>query len=204
MSINPEDTPLGYVNDKPDQNPPLSRFPVKMKGLRLRLPEELRAKLKEPLGELLTGDEEEILRKVRLLIRKEKPARIVSVGDSVSRLLLENKIETDLIIIDWREKRRPCRDPLQPPVRHIFKMANKPGYLEGHVWSVVREALKKGDSAIIVEGEEDLLVLPVAVQAPPGTLIFYGQPGVGVVAIKVTEKFKHFLETEILNRFIIE
>lgn len=175
-----------------------------MKSLRLRLPEELRAKLKEPLGKLLTGDEEEILRGIRSLIEEENPVRVVSVGDRVSRLLLEHGVKTDLIIIDWREERKPCRDPLQPTAKHIFKAANKPGYLEGYVWAIIGEALEKGDSALIVDGEEDLIVLPVAVQAPLGTLIFYGQPGVGVVAIKVTEEFKRFIETEILGKFIIE
>jgi uncharacterized protein (UPF0218 family) len=175
-----------------------------MGSLRLRLPEDLRARLREPLGELIAGSQDEVAGRIRSLIMDEKPLIVVAVGDRVSRFLLEHGFDVDLIIIDWREGRRPCRDPLQPSARHIFKVSNRPGCLEAGAWNAVGEALKRSGSAIIVDGEEDLLVLAAAVQAPPGTLIFYGQPAAGVVAVRVTEELKNFLEAEILSRFIAE
>ncbi|MEM2122036.1 MAG: DUF359 domain-containing protein [Candidatus Bathyarchaeia archaeon] len=157
-----------------------------------------------PLGELIPGSGDEVVERIRLLINKGKPSRVVSVGDRVSRLLLEHSVAVDLIIIDWREGRRPCIDPLEPSRRHIFRAANRPGYLEAGAWNAVGEALMKKDSAVIVDGEEDLLVLAVAVQAPPDTLIFYGQPTAGVVAVKVSEELKSLLKEEILKRFMVE
>jgi hypothetical protein len=38
---------------------------------------------------------------------------------------------------------------------------------------------------ILVKGEEDLAVIPAAILAPPGSLVFYGQPGEGVVICEV-------------------
>lgn len=174
-----------------------------MRGFRLRLPEDLRARLREPLGELITGSRDKVIGRIRSLV-EDKPPRVVSVGDRVSRLLMEHGVHVDLIIIDWREGRKPCIDPLQPRSKRIFKVSNRPGCLEAGAWKAVGEALRRGSSAVIVDGEEDLLVLAAAVQAPQDTLIFYGQPGVGVVAVKVTGELKHFLEGEILSKFIVE
>ncbi len=55
-------------------------------------------------------------------------------------------------------------------------------------------------NVIVVDGEEDLAVLPVVLLAPLGTNVFYGQRNEGAVYIKVTEeKKKRFLE--ILAKF---
>jgi len=42
--------------------------------------------------------------------------------------------------------------------------------------------------AIIVEGEEDLLVLPLMADMPLGSVIIYGQPNEGLVIITITEE----------------
>jgi uncharacterized protein (UPF0218 family) len=44
---------------------------------------------------------------------------------------------------------------------------------------------------IIVTGEEDLLVLPVAIYAPDNSVIFYGQPNEGLVMVLVTEEIRN-------------
>ncbi|HYB92666.1 MAG TPA: DUF359 domain-containing protein [archaeon] len=40
----------------------------------------------------------------------------------------------------------------------------------------------------MVKGEEDLLALPAAINAPENSLIAYGQPNKGVVLVRVTKK----------------
>ena len=40
---------------------------------------------------------------------------------------------------------------------------------------------------VVVDGEEDLLVLVAVLYAPVGGLVVYGQPGEGVVVVRVTE-----------------
>jgi hypothetical protein len=52
---------------------------------------------------------------------------------------------------------------------------------------------------IIVEGEEDLAVIPLICLLPENSLVVYGQPDEGVVAIRVTED-KKILIHDILGR----
>jgi uncharacterized protein (UPF0218 family) len=40
---------------------------------------------------------------------------------------------------------------------------------------------------VVVDGEEDLLVLVAVLYAPVGGLVVYGQPGEGVVVVRVTD-----------------
>jgi uncharacterized protein (UPF0218 family) len=51
----------------------------------------------------------------------------------------------------------------------------------------IMRALKKR-LAVVVEGEEDLLVLPLMVVIPAGSVIIYGQPREGLVVVTVTEE----------------
>jgi len=175
-----------------------------MKWLRLKLPEKLRRKLKKPLGELISGSNNHIYLKILSLIDKYKPVKLVSVGDRVSYFLFTHGIKTDVIIIDNREKRRPCTSSLGSVSKNIIRVHNQPGYIESEAWNVVSHALNKGDTTIIVDGEEDLLVLAVASLAPKKTLIFYGQPNMGVVVVMITDEFKRYIVMEIIRKMIIE
>lgn len=44
--------------------------------------------------------------------------------------------------------------------------------------------------AILIDGEEDLLVLPAIIYAPLGARVYYGQPGEGLVEVVVTHRKK--------------
>ena len=71
---------------------------------------ELRLKLKEPFGILIQGTPEETMAKIKKLVRKEKPSRLISVGDVVSLNLHKHGIEPQLTIIDnisMRDKAMP-------------------------------------------------------------------------------------------------
>ncbi|TDA35001.1 hypothetical protein DSO05_05955 [Candidatus Nezhaarchaeota archaeon WYZ-LMO7] len=61
----------------------------------------------------------------------------------------------------------------------------------------VKEAIDEG-GFILVKGEEDLLVIPSIIASPEGAVIAYGQPGVGVVLIKV-DKDKREKARELLR-----
>ncbi len=182
----------------------LLEFDKEMKWLILELPEELRKRLKKPLGDLISGSEENIYKKILSLIGRYKPLRVVSVGDRVSRFLVDHGIETDVIIIDQRERRNTCPSPLRKVTKYRLKASNKPGHIESGAWNTVAEALNKGNSTVIINGEEDLLVLAAVSLAPKGTLILYGQPDIGVVAVKVTDKLKQFIKEEIIRKMIIQ
>jgi hypothetical protein len=64
---------------------------------------------------------------------------------------------------------------------------------------VIRKALgEKGRTKVLVDGEEDLLALVVVLCAPENSIVVYGQPNEGVVAIRVTEETRELMH-KILN-----
>jgi hypothetical protein len=60
-------------------------------------------------------------------------------------------------------------------------------------WIAIAIGLRK-KSRIVVNGEEDLLVIPAVLLAKNGSAVVYGQPGRGMVLIKVTEKKKDIIQ----------
>jgi len=56
-------------------------------------------------------------------------------------------------------------------------------------------------TVLIVNGEEDLLVLPVLVEALLGSVLYYGQPNDGVVRVKISQKKKQ-LGRILMRKFV--
>lgn len=154
----------------------------------VRLTPDLRRRLKKPLGEVVTGRVEEVRRRLRERW-KESPPRVIAVGDAVSRFTSQHGIPVDVRIIDYREMRG--RAPPHPmKARYAFTLKNPAGTISSKAWRVVSQAISQGDSLISVEGEEDLLALVAVREAPPGSLVLYGQPHQGIVVIEVNEAKK--------------
>lgn len=169
---------------------------------RLRLPENLRARLKEPLGELIPGPSERSVRRLRQILDSEKISKIVCVGDFVSRLLSELSIEFDLAIVDNKVMRQETGGHSIKSER-VFRVVNPAGTLEVSAWAAIGEALKRPHSLLVVDGEEDLLTLPAIMLAPHGSLVLYGQPREGMIAVRVDKSKKSEIES-IVNEMIKE
>jgi uncharacterized protein (UPF0218 family) len=155
----------------------------------LNLTDDQRLQLKRPLGELITGDTEECTRKLKEAIDKEKPPRLILVGDTVSRTAVQMELVPDVIMIDNQEKRRKAVQ-FSFSAEHTFKMRNSAGSISAEAWAVVPEAIRVGNSVVIVEGEEDLLTLVGILSSPDRSIVVYGQPDEGIVLVRVTEKKK--------------
>ena len=52
--------------------------------------------------------------------------------------------------------------------------------------------------ALFVDGEEDLLGFPATLLAPSGWFMLYGQPGVGMMLVKIDDRVKREAE-DLLN-----
>lgn len=160
----------------------------------LILPEEMREELKRPLGLLIEGDPNETVRKLEEIYSFMKPPMLASVGDFVSRNLLAHCLEPDIIVFDGRIMRRDV-EPIEPKGRFEIRTRNRPGMIEEGAWEALGKAVKlKRRVAVLVEGEEDLLVIPLISLMPLGSMIVYGQPNVGVVMIEVDRKMKEWAE----------
>jgi len=159
----------------------------------LKATEETRRKVRRPLGILLKKESE-----IKGLLNDFK-GFLITVGDVVSKSIIEMGFEPDLCIVDGKTMRKPM--PVAECLkksRRVFKLKNPPGGISEDSWMVIKEASSYSKSTVIVEGEEDFLTLVAIQSAPEGSLVLYGQPGEGVVAIRVDESSRKMV-SEILG-----
>lgn len=151
---------------------------------------ELRRKLKEPIGTLIRGSFAETMNRLKDIIEKEKPPSIVSVGDTVSKNLVESRMFPQLSIIDNIVMRKSIQ-PIPLATEKTIYVENPPGTIAEEAHTAIQEALKCNNRIkIVVDGEEDLLTLVAVLYAPENSFVIYGQPYEGIVAVKATREKK--------------
>lgn len=147
-----------------------------------------------PQGLLLEGEPSETITRLREMISRLRPAMFASVGDVSSKNILEAGLKPDIVVVDHRVMRIRVK-PISLGDSLEIHARNPPGTIDTDAWRALEEAvsLKRG-VAVIVEGEEDLLVLPLIALMPLGSVIVYGQPFMGIVVVEVTEARKRWAE----------
>lgn len=171
----------------------------------LRLTQELRYLCTKPHGRLYSGESI----KIDDIEEVSESKIVVTVGDVVSLSALNSGFEPDIIIIDkktgreisenlWKELQGFCKEYIR------MNAFNPAGHLTYDLTEKILNARKvvegeKGKVMIFVDGEEDLSVIPLVCILPEGSLIIYGQPDEGVVALRVTYD-KKILIHEILEK----
>lgn len=155
--------------------------------------EAQRQKLKQPLGKLITGSSDECNLALKKAIETEKPARLLLIGDTVSRNAVQTGIRPNVTVIDQKEMRNEA-EPFTYAARHVFRTTNRAGTIDLGAWKSIEEATAKGDSLVTVEGEEDLLTLVAILVSPIGSLVVYGQPQQGIVLVRVSANKKKQIE----------
>ncbi len=154
----------------------------------MRLPENLRSELQKPLG-LLIPDYEVTRGNVSKNIPKD--AFVVTVGDATTEKMISFGLNPSLQIVDSLEKRSK-RDLPGGYVRTTLECTNPAAEITEESISTIRKAFDMAPPVrIIVNGEEDLLVIPVAAYAPDGSVILYGQPNEGLVVVSLTEEVRN-------------
>ena len=160
----------------------------------LALPESMRAELKTPLGRLLAGEPSKTVEELRSLIENENPLFFAVVGDFTTRIILAAGLEPDLVVVDNRVMREDV-EPVDLGDRQVFTTENPAGTVAMGAWASLEKAVTlKREASVVVEGEEDLIVLPLISLTPVGSMIVYGQPRVGMVVIEVTAEMKAWTE----------
>ncbi len=152
------------------------------------MPEMLRTELQKPFGEITNPES----------LKTQDAAKLIAVGDVTTRLLHENGISPSLSIIDFTVERKRQNTSLRElglkGTEKIYRVTNPPSILTPDLWKMVGlsldNVLKGEKTVIIVEGEEDLSVLPLLLLAPKGFVICYGQPHVGMVSVQVNDNTK--------------
>jgi pantetheine-phosphate adenylyltransferase len=153
----------------------------------LILPENLKTELRKPLGE--------IIKEIR---RTDNAPCIIAVGDVTVKKLNESSIAQDISTVDFKVARKKIYSSFLdlnfPKDRTIIIVENPSGHITHDLFLKIINIFRLGfDKKIIIkiDGEDDLAVLPLILAAPLNSVVYYGQPDVGLVKILVSEKIKN-------------
>jgi uncharacterized protein (UPF0218 family) len=155
----------------------------------LSIPKDKRHKFTQPLGKLIAGKREDTLLEIEHYFKefnkKSQNIGFYLVGDIVTQDFLSNiflKNFVKLCIIDEKTQ----REQINLDYRHFFEQVidfqSPAGSIPKESWDLLRKIVlsKKRTVLRIIEGEEDLLVLPLVSVIPLEKdnkyYVFYGQP----------------------------
>jgi len=150
--------------------------------------------LSKPLGRLYTPDE---LHSLKTLLRKVRDVGdrvIASVGDRVTKTVIDWGVIPDIAVIDCMERRRPVNLINTELFKHVYYVDNIRGYINMAIKDLVEKVLKYKPVLIKVGGEEDLVGIPIIYSLGYRDVMIYGQPGKGVVYVEITERLKSSLD----------
>ena len=144
-------------------------------------------RFKTPLGQLIPGGPSETMPRLIEIVEQSHPPRVITVGDVVSREARLAGVRVNLGIVDGKTMRKKYT-PQSMKFNRVVNVGNPAGTITDEAWQAIRTAIKEDDVMIVVDGEEDLLAIPVTIEAPDGSLIVYGQPSEGIVVITATRE----------------
>ncbi len=137
-----------------------------------------------------------------MLIQQNKPPKVTTVGDVVSRETLATGIAVNLRIVDQMTLRKSI-NPIEIKAEVTYRVRNPAGVITRQAWDAIREALQHREAVIYVDGEEDLLAIPAILESPDNAFIVYGQPSQGLVIVTASPVTKHEVK-EMMNRMTEE
>ena len=141
--------------------------------------------LKKPFG-ILVAEKYVNRKKIWSMLKDAK--KIITVGDATTERLVSFGITPDIAVIDGIERRSERGRPIDYPAKDI-SCTNPAGIISGQAIDVLQRALEALPPVRVkVDGEEDLLALPLFIMAPRGSAVLYGQPLEGLVIVKITKQ----------------
>lgn len=152
-----------------------------------RLPETLRKVFKKPFGTIYKSTAA-LHEKVHEIL--EKRLFLVVVGDISLRTVQSFSVTPHIAVIDFKAERSPLPPYTPQAFDHASRVYNPPGYISEEALKALFQAVKAlpATTCLIVEGEEDLLALPLFFLLPRGSYVIYGQPKEGAVVVEVTDQ----------------
>lgn len=147
----------------------------------MKLENTLRSEFKKPLGKLYSSFDD--------AVNDIKIAKfLISVGDATTKNLVVNDIFPNISIIDNLIQRKIHNYKIIY-TNNILRAKNPPGTITENLWETIEKAFTNSTNVknqlIIVDGEEDLAVLPCIIMAPDESVVLYGQPNEGLVFVDV-------------------
>ena len=155
----------------------------------IKLIESLRKNFQKPFGELLKNIDYPLRARNHL---------VIAVGDIATRNLNARSLGQNISVVDFKVAREKkfanIRELGFTGNENIHKVDNPPGHITVGLFRKLAEIIKSSmqkRTILQVNGEEDLAVLPLVLLAPLNTVIYYGQPGKGLVKVTVSEDTKN-------------
>jgi len=155
--------------------------------------EEMKERLREPIGELVTGrDPDEVTERLKKIIEEIKPPIVIAVGDYISSKLHQHNVKVDIYIVDGKVER--IEKPIElVNLENIVESINEAGTISPSSSEKLHELIHSPEAWPIifkVNGEEDLLALSAILSSPDNAVIVYGQPKKGAVLVKLDESIR--------------
>jgi len=160
-----------------------------------RLPDEHRDAFRAPYGRLYPS-----IDAARAVLAGRA---VLAVGDVVTAGLLSNGIVPAVAVVDGFTARDVPVPPVELPGARVLRVRNPAATLTDALEAAVRDGLARPPALIVVDGEEDLAVVPLALAAPDGAALVYGQPGKGVV-VSTIDPERRALARALLDLFVEE
>jgi len=158
----------------------------------VKLPDSLRARLKIPLGMLLPESHAD---KTNIKKHLSENSYVITVGDRTTEKMIEFGFIPSLQIIDGLEKREK-REPPKLADATELTVDNPAAEITSQSIDIIKKAFSIPPPVrLSVNGEEDLLVIPVCIHAPENATVLYGQPNVGLVMVKITPEIRNKAQT---------
>ena len=116
---------------------------------------------------------------------------VITVGDRTTEKMIEFGLIPSLQIIDGQEKRIKREPPKLATATELF-VDNPAAEITSQSIDIIKKAFTMQTPVrLIVNGEEDLLVIPVCIYAPENAIVLYGQPNEGLVIVKITPEIRN-------------
>lgn len=148
--------------------------------------------MKTPLGVLLPESQ---VNKINIQKHLSENSYIISVGDRTTEKMIDFGLIPSLQIIDGQEKREK-RDPPKLENATELTVDNPAAEITSESISMIKKAFTlQSPVRLFVNGEEDLLVLPVCIHAPENAVALYGQPNEGLVIVQITPEIRNKVQT---------
>jgi len=154
----------------------------------VKLPDSLRDQLKIPLGVLLPIGQDN-KRNIQKYLSDD--SFVITVGDRTTEKMIDFDLTPSLQIIDGFEKRIK-RDIVKLGDAFELQIDNPAAEITLQSIEIIKKAFTMNPPIrLTVNGEEDLLVLPVCIHAPENSVILYGQPNKGLVLVQITAEIRN-------------
>jgi len=158
--------------------------------------EKAKEVVRKPLGIAIFKEADVAVKHVEVLIEDYKPPLIATIGDVVTLNFVRHGRVPEIALVDFKTKRKRLEDAEVNEILSSYNVRllikNPRSTIVKESWNVLTKAVsrvieRKVKCLVIVDGEEDLLTLPLLIIAPERSFVLYGQPDQALVLVIVNE-----------------